>query len=84
MKVRIKKKNKDGVVRLESSGAVKEIIINEDFLKPKDAYVSVCFKGKESSGIIDLSVLEIEELNREVHKKKNLLGDVKMMKFNKE
>ena len=58
MKVKVKKRNKDGVVRLESSGVIREIMINEDFLRPKGAYVSVCFKGKESSGIIDLSVKE--------------------------
>ncbi len=83
MKVRIRKKNRDGVVRLESSGEIKEFMINEDFLKPKDAYVSVCFKGKESSGIIDLSFKEIEILNKEVKEKKRFLGDVEVMKFDK-
>ncbi len=83
MKVRIKKQNKDGIVRLESSSLLKEIIIKEDLLKPKEASLEICFKGKESSGIVDLTLNELEMINKEVEKKKHLLGNIKVMKFGK-
>lgn len=84
MKVKTKKQNADGVVRLETSGAVKEVLINEDFLYPKDASVSVCFRGKHSSGIVEFSVDEIEELYKNVYQKMHLLGNIKIMKFKKD
>ncbi|MCF7910561.1 hypothetical protein K9L16_02715 [Candidatus Pacearchaeota archaeon] len=83
MKIKTKKKNSDGIVRLETSGKIKEIIINEDFLKPKSANIAVCFRGKSSSGIIELTPLEIENIYQEVISKANLLGNVKIMKFEK-
>lgn len=55
MIVKAKKLNQDGIVRLESSGEIKEVLINEDFMDPGKASVHLCFKGKNSSGIIELS-----------------------------
>lgn len=83
MKIKTKKKNSDGIVRLETSGKIKEIIINEDFLNPKSASVNVCFRGKSSSGIIELTPQEIENIYKEVMSKANLLGNVKIMEFEK-
>lgn len=82
MKIKTKKQNSDGIVRLETQGNIKEIIINEDFLKPKDAKVNVCFKGRKSSGIVELTLKEIEEIYKEVNSKKDLFN-VKVMKFDK-
>lgn len=62
MQIKIKKTNKDGIVRLETSGEVKEVIINEDIAIPNKESVSVCFRGKDSSGIVDLRPEEIEKL----------------------
>ena len=73
----------DGIVRLESSGELKEIILNEDFLNPKDESIALCFKGKNSSGIIEITLKEFENLSREIDKKKHLLGNFKVMKFDK-
>ncbi len=83
MKIRIKKQNSDGIVRLESSGEVKEIILNEDFLNPKDESIALCFKGKDSSGILEITPKEFELLNRQMEKKKHLFKDFKVMKFDK-
>ena len=80
MKVRVKKKNKDGLVKLESGGEVKEVLINEDFLNPGEESISVCFRGKNSSGIIDLTPQEIEKLYNSVRKKTHLIGDFKVIK----
>lgn len=54
MKVKVKKQNKDGIVRLESSGEIKEFIFKEDLLNKSNSPLLICFKGKDSSGIIEL------------------------------
>lgn len=83
MKIRTKKKNSDGFVKLETSGKLKEIVVHEDFMNSKDASVSLCFKGKDSSGIVNLSFEEINVLFKEVMPKVDSLKSVKVMKFNK-
>jgi len=83
MKLRTKKENQDGMVRLETSGEIKEIIINEDLLNTKDASINVCFKGKNSSGIIEFTRKEMAILQKEFGNKKQLFNNVKVMKFNK-
>ncbi len=83
MKLRTKKENQDGMVRLETSGEIKEIIINEDLLNTKDSSINVCFKGKNSSGIIEFTRKEMAILQKEFGNKKQLFNNVKVMKFNK-
>lgn len=83
MKVKTKKQNYDGVVRLETSGDLKEILVNEDFMYPNDSSIALCFRGKNSSGIIELTPKEVEVLNSELSKKIHLLKGIKVMKFPK-
>ena len=83
MKVRTKKSNPDGIVRLETSGKIKEIRINEDFMNPKDTSVALCFRGKSSSGIIELNREEIEFLSKKISPKLKQLSKVKVMRFEK-
>lgn len=79
MKARIRKKNKDGVVRMETSGRVKEIVINEDILHPDKETVSVCFRGNNSSGIIDFTPREIEHIMKSVQGRMNLIKGFKRL-----
>ncbi|MFA5953320.1 MAG: hypothetical protein WC812_01880 [Candidatus Pacearchaeota archaeon] len=83
MRVRTKKQYGRNVLRLETSGKIQEVILNEDFLKPKNASVSVCFRGEKSAGIVDLSVDEIENLYKEVSSKMKGIKKIKVMKFKK-
>lgn len=83
MKIKTKKQNQDGVVRLETSGEIKEVIINEDFLNPKDASIALCFKGKSSSGIVELTPEEIKFISKQISPKMHLIENVKVMKFRK-
>jgi hypothetical protein len=78
MKVRIRKQNKDGIVRLETSGEIKEVLVNEDLLHPSEESISLCFKGENSSGIIDLRPEEIEKLYQSVRSKIHLIKGVKL------
>jgi hypothetical protein len=80
MQIRIKKKNKDGLVRLESGGEVKEVRINEDFLNADNESISVCFRGENSSGIVDLTPKEIEMLYNSIKEKTHLIKDFKVIR----
>lgn len=73
MQIKIKKQNKDGIVRVETSGNVKEIAINEDLLHPDQESISVCFRGESSSGIVDFTPAEIEELYDSVRNRIHLI-----------
>jgi hypothetical protein len=84
MNIKTKKTNKDGVVRLESSGEIKEVLFKEDFLKPNQAGIAICFKGKDSSGILELTPKEMESIIHDFTGKKDLFKTPKVMKFEKE
>jgi hypothetical protein len=84
MQIKTKKYNADGLVRLETSGELKEIIIHEDFLQPNSASVNLCFKGKNSSGIVQMTLGEIRYLAREIEPKLAMAQQVKILKFEKE
>lgn len=77
MEIKIKKQNSDGHIRLETSGEIKEIIINEDILNPNKESISLCFMGKNSSGIIDLTPMEAEKLINSVRKRLHLIKGIK-------
>lgn len=79
MQLKIKKQNQDGVVRLESSGDVKEVLINEDLMHPDEESISVCFRGKSSSGIVDFSPKEIEKIYDTIKGRMHLIKGFKRL-----
>ena len=79
MQLKIKKQNQDGVVRLESSGDVKEVLINEDLLHPDEESISICFRGKSSSGIVDFSPKEIEKIYEKIKGRINVIKGFKRL-----
>lgn len=83
MQIKTKKQNADRIVRLETSGEIKEILIKEDILKPEEARVNLCFRGENSSGIIELSKEEIDTVYKQVAQKMKMFGNIKVMRFNK-
>lgn len=83
MKVMTKKLHEKGVARIETSGEIKEIILNEDLMNPKQVSVDVCFRGQNSSGIVQLTSQEVGEIHKELSSKKKLIGKVKVLKFSK-
>jgi len=82
MNCKIRKQNGDGIVRLETSGTVREVLINEDFLHPNNESISLCFTGKHSSGIIDLSTKELDIILQAVKKRNHLIKGLKIIKGN--
>ncbi len=81
MKIRTKKILDGKVARLETAGNLKEIFIKEDLFEPKEAIVEICFRGENSSGILELSRKEIEIIHKEVSQKTKGIGKVQLMKF---
>lgn len=77
MQLKVKKENKDGIVRLESSGNVKEILINENILHPDQESISICYRGKNSSGIIDFTPAEIDKIFESVKNRMHLIKGLK-------
>ncbi len=80
MNLKIRRINKDGQTRVESSGEIKEVLINEDFLNPGSESISICFKGINSSGIIDLSPKELEMISSSVKNRMHLIKGIKVFK----
>jgi len=77
MKARIKKRHSMGFIKVEASGEIKEVLSSEDILNPNQEVVSVCFRGRDSSGIIDFSHEEIEKLYNSIKKKDDLVKGIK-------
>lgn len=79
MKIKVKKQNKDGIARFETEGTVREILVNEDILNPKNESIALCFRGKESSGIVEMSPGELESLYAEIKKRIHLIKGFKKL-----
>ncbi|MFO7710895.1 MAG: hypothetical protein R6V53_03975 [Candidatus Woesearchaeota archaeon] len=77
VQLKIRKTNKDGHIRLESKGTIKEVLINEDIVRPNKETISVCFRGTTSSGVIDFSPKELEMLYNTVRERMHLIKGVK-------
>jgi hypothetical protein len=79
MKLRVQKQTSDGSVRLETSGTIKEIMINEDFLHPNSESISICFRGTHSSGIVDMTPKELENIYNIIKTKIHLIKGMKRL-----
>ncbi|MFH0876315.1 MAG: hypothetical protein V1859_10340 [archaeon] len=79
MRLKIKKQNKDGFLRVESGGDVQEILINEDFMHPGNESIALCFRGKDSSGIVELTTAEVEMLYDKIRPRLHLIKGFKRL-----
>ena len=80
MNIKIKQFGSGGSFRLESNVEIKEVLINEDFLRPEHESIALGFKNKDSSGLIELTPREVDELVKAVDKKKHLIKGIKIFK----
>jgi hypothetical protein len=79
MQIKVRKVNQDGLVRLETGGAIQEVLINEDILHPDAESISICFRGKNSSGIVDLTPAEIDRLYESVKTRMHLIKGLRRL-----
>ena len=80
MNIKIKQFSSGGSLKLESNVEIKEVLINEDFLRPEHESIALGFKNKDSSGLIELTPGEVDELVKAVDKKKHLIKGIKVFK----
>ena len=80
MRIKIRYVNDGGFVRLENFASLKEIMINEDFLHPENESIALCFRNKDSSGIIELTIGEFDKISQDVSKKKHLIKSIKIFR----
>jgi len=79
MRVRTKKLVDGRVYKMETGGEIKEIQVHTETYSDKDK-VAICYRGKISSGIIELSQEEANELYKKIGKKIGLIKDIKIIK----
>ena len=80
MKVKAKRLEDARIHRLEAEGEIKEILIEAPSLSPNTEVISICFKSHNSSGIIELSAKEAEQLSNTLSSKVKLIKQVKIFK----
>ncbi len=83
MDVKVKKAIGSGVHRFEGKGDIKEIMVNADFFMPEKEKIDVCFKGENSSGIIQLSLEESRNLVKELKRVNRIRRKIKVLKLKK-
>ncbi len=64
MKIRVKKLHSGGLVKLEAGGEIKEVMIHSDILEQERGKISICFRGHNNSGIVELTEKEANDLYR--------------------
>jgi len=79
MQIKLRKVNQDGIVRVETGGVIEEVLINEDILHPNAESISLCFRGKNSSGIVDLTPAEIDKLYESVKNRMHLIKGLRTL-----
>lgn len=78
MQIKLKKENSDGIVRVETSGEIMEVLVNENMIRPDKETFSLCFRGKNSSGIVILTKEELTNLCKTAKKDSGLIKEVKI------
>lgn len=83
MNIKLKKLHSGRVVRMQGSGEIKEISIEGDMLDVKKEKIMVCFRGRESSGIIELTEEEADNLVKSLKSNINLVKSAGIIKSKK-
>jgi hypothetical protein len=73
MRIRLKLINEAGEERIDHKTTIREVMINEDFINPKNESIALGIRNKQSSGIIEFTIAEVEQLFKEVNSKMHLL-----------
>ncbi len=84
MEIKTKKLINNKLFKSQSSGNIKDVFIEEDFLNPSSAKISICFRGIDNSGIVEFNSEEINLLYEELSKNREILKGVKVLEFKPE
>lgn len=80
MKIKIKQQNEDSMLKLETKTSVKEVMINIDIFNPQEETIALAFKTGDTSGLVELTSSEFNNLFEEVKKKLHLIKGVKVFR----
>ncbi|MBS3092952.1 hypothetical protein J4456_00025 [Candidatus Pacearchaeota archaeon] len=76
MITKIKKIKSNKPLRVESQGDVKEVIIKEG-MDPTEERILICFRGAESSGIIEFKTDELEDIFKNIQNRLHVIKGFK-------
>jgi hypothetical protein len=80
MNVKVKRRAMGGYARSEFRGAIQEILMSEDIMKPDNETIRICWRGMTNSGIIELSADELDSLMNTLKGRQKLVKGFKMLK----
>ena len=77
MRIRIKKKGTLGYKRTDAVGRIDDILVKENLISPEKENIHIYFRGRDSSGILNLSKNEAQAL---INSMKPIMGLVRKSK----
>jgi hypothetical protein len=80
MRIRVKKLHSGRIVKLESGGEIREVLIHSDMFDKEKGKISICFRGHKNSGIVELSEKEANDLYKTLGSKIDLIKEIKIIK----
>lgn len=80
MRLKLRIAGKNNAARMEVDSVIREVIVEEDFTTTEK--VAICHRSGNVSGIIEMTVRELEDLNNHVKKHTHLIKGMKKFKVN--
>lgn len=80
MKIKVKKLHNGRLIKLESGGEIREVLIHSDMFDKEKGKISICFRGSKNSGIVELTEKEANDLYRTLGSKIDLIKEIKIIK----
>ncbi len=80
MNVKIRKYDMLGVRRNEIRGELQEVIISEDLMNPGNETISLCFRGRGTSGLVELRKDEAEAIIKRIEGRNKLVKGFEVIK----
>lgn len=79
MQLKIKKRLNSRTIKIQGHGEIKEVLINADMMNPEKRIISICFRGRENSGIVELNEKEAEDLAKTLTNQTKLIKTTRVL-----
>ena len=80
MEIKLKYLNEKGAVRIENNVEIKEVLVREHLMDPKKKKISIGFMNDYSSGLLEFSPGEFDQLMKSARDKVHLIKGMKVIK----
>jgi hypothetical protein len=74
MKLKIKKENSNGKIKIESKTEVKDVFVNPEITNAKKENIAIAFKSNSDSGFIELTKNEVNLIIKKLNEKRHLIN----------